>query len=62
LFPTEEPALTHSPRENIIHPVALYEARLREKERASIPSKRFEAPCFYYLWVREGRKQENYIM
>jgi hypothetical protein len=62
LFPTEEPALAHRPRENIIHPAAMYEARMRELEAANIPSKRFEAPCFYYLWVRESRKKENYIM
>jgi hypothetical protein len=62
LFPTEKLVLTHTPRENIIHPAALYEARMRKLEAASLLSKRYDAPCFCYLWVREGRKQENYIM
>jgi hypothetical protein len=62
LFPTEQPALAHSLRENIIHPAALYETRKRELEAARIPSKRFGSPCFYYLWVRKGRREENYIM
>jgi hypothetical protein len=35
---------------------------MRKLEAASILSKRYEAPCFYYLWVREERRQENYIM
>ena len=62
MFSTDEPAFVHSRRENVIQPAALYEAQMRELEAASHPSKGFEAPCFYHLWVRVGRKQENYIM
>jgi hypothetical protein len=35
---------------------------MRELEAASILSKRYEVPCFYYLWVREEGRQGNYIM
>jgi hypothetical protein len=35
---------------------------MKELEAAINPSKMFEAHCFYYLWVRERKRQENYIM